>query len=1044
MKKNQAINTHILFVILCVCIIFVGFSAIVSASDELIYQTHLSSENEDTLEPGLFAEGNTETFNVVATETVLAVISDDFNSSTLNGSIWTFIDPRVDATLIMTGTRASITVPAGTSHNVWTSGNYAPRIMQNVSDTDFEVEVKFESQLTSQYQMQGIIVEQDNSNYLRFDFVKNATDTIVFAASFTDGTPTTEGDVIISPGNHSYLRVGRQGDQWTQSYSYDGTSWTEAANFSHALNVTSVGPFVGNHGIPVGISPAFMGVIDYFFNTSSPIIPEDEDKFPPQIDLWYGNYQRFGDIGVPQKWVNILGNVHDYSGIASLNYSLNGASAQPLSTGPDGLRLQSSGDFNIEINVNDLTCDSNNSVVIIATDHYGNTRNEEVTVNYSCNNIWPETYSINWSSVASIQDPAQVVNGLWTKEPNSIRPSMIGYDHLVAIGDITWDDYEVTVPITINTPMESAYKPNVGIIMRWQGHYDKDGKQPRNGWWPLGALGLYIWDSQLNDYSLQIIGNDWGVIANDYSAKDLQVGVPYMFKMRAQTIGTNTLYSLKVWEQAEDEPSEWTISGYGVSGELKNGSAMLASHYVNASFGNVTIRPDPFDDPLSIFNVETIVDTSSATISWDTNELATSNVSYGLSTVYEYGSINDTTLVTSHEITLPDLTPGTNYHYQITSEDEVGNPANTSDLNFTTLGDSPIISDDFNASTLNTTLWTKFDPKNDATFEIVGTGTSDAWLNITVPAGISHDVWTNDNNAPRIMQAAKNTDFEIEVKFESQLTSQYQMQGVIIQQDDSNYLRFDFIRDATDTKVFAASITGGAATKKSDVIISPADNPLYLKVKRQADQWTQFYSFDGTIWIEATNFNHPLTVTSVGPFVGNQGYQDSSNSPAFTGLIDYFFNSSSPIIPEDGGDNEPPTVTGNEPTGTNVPVTTQINVTFSEAMNQTSAESAFNTSPETTGSFTWNGNIMTYTPDFDLTSDTTYEVTIGTGAEDLAGIPLATAFVWNFTTAAESDTTAPTVTDNTPTGTDVPVTTVITVTFNESMNTTSVEDAFSI
>jgi len=1042
MKKNQAINTHILFVILCVCIIFVGFSAIVSASDELIYQTHLSSENEDTLEPGLFAEGNTETFNVVATETVLAVISDDFNSSTLNGSIWTFIDPRVDATLIMTGTRASITVPAGTSHNVWTSGNYAPRIMQNVSDTDFEVEVKFESQLTSQYQMQGIIVEQDNSNYLRFDFVKNATDTIVFAASFTDGTPTTEGDVIISPGNHSYLRVGRQGDQWTQSYSYDGTSWTEAANFSHALNVTSVGPFVGNHGIPVGISPAFMGVIDYFFNTSSPIIPEDEDKFPPQIDLWYGNYQRFGDIGVPQKWVNILGNVHDYSGIASLNYSLNEASAQPLSTGPDGLRLQSSGDFNIEINVNDLTCDSNNSVVIIATDHYGNTRNEEVTVNYSCNNIWPETYSINWSSVASIQDPAQVVNGLWTKEPNSIRPSMIGYDHLVAIGDITWDDYEVTVPITINTPMESAYKPNVGIIMRWQGHYDKDGKQPRNGWWPLGALGLYIWDSQLNDYSLQIIGNDWGVIANDYSAKDLQENVTYMFKMRAQTIGTNTLYSLKVWEQAEDEPSEWTISGYGVSGELKNGSALLASHYVNASFGNVTIRPDPFDDLLSIFNEETIVDTSSATIRWDTNKLATSNVSYGLSTVYEYGSIVNETLVTSHEITLPDLTPGTNYHYQITSEDEVGNPANTSDLNFTTLGDSPIVSDDFNASTLNTTLWTKFDPKNNATFEIVGTGTSDAWLNITVPAGISHDVWTNDNNAPRIMQAAKNTDFEIEVKFESQLTSQYQMQGVIIQQDDSNYLRFDFSRGAEDTKVFAASITDGTATEKSDVIISPADNPLYLKVKRQGDQWTQSYSFDGTSWIEATNFSHALTVTSVGPFVGNQGYLGSSNSPAFTGLIDYFFNSSSPIIPEDGGDNEPPTVTGNEPTGTNVPVTTQINVTFSEAMNQTSAESAFNTSPETAGSFNWNANIMTYTPDSDLTSDTTYTVTIGTGAKDLADNNMETEHTWPFTTEV-SDTTLPTVTGNEPTGTNVPVTTQINVTFSEAMNQTSAESAFN-
>ncbi|MBC2696984.1 MAG: PGF-pre-PGF domain-containing protein [ANME-2 cluster archaeon] len=991
---------------------FVGFSAIVSASDELTGQ---------------------------------AVISDDFNSSTLNGSIWTFIDPLEDATLIMTGTQASITVPAGTSHDVWASGNNAPRIMQYVSDTDFEIEVKFESQPTSEYQMQGVIVQQDDSNYIRFDFLRDATNTKAFAASFISGTPTGRSNVIISPGNPLYLKVNRQGDQWTQSYSYDGTSWIEAATFNHAITVTSLGPFVGNHGVPENSSPAFTGLIDYF-NTSFPIVPEDEDTSPPQIDLWYGNYQRFGDIGVPQRYANILGNVHDSSGIASLNYSLNGGSDQPLSIGPDGLRLQSNGDFNVEINVTDLTCDSNNSVVIRATNYAGNTTNEEVIVHYSCNNIWPETYSINWNSVTNIQDPVQVVDGMWIKETNSIRPSIIGYDRAVAMGDNTWDDYEVTVPITINTPMDSSviHGPNVGIIMRWQGYYNEGGEQPSSEWWPLGALGVYIWVPQLNDYRLQIIGNNMQLIANDESAKHLEVGVPYMFKMRAETIDTNTLYSLKVWEQVEDEPSEWTISGYGVPGELKHGSIMLASYYVDASFGNVTIRPDPFDDPLAIFNVETIVDASSATIRWDTNELATSNVSYGLSTGYENGSINDTTLVTSHEITLPDLTLGTNYHYQITSEDEVGNSVSTSDLNFTTLDDSPIISDDFNASTLNTTLWTEFDPKNDAIFEMVGTGTSDAWLNITVPAGISHDVWASGNYAPRIMQAAKNTDFDIEVKFESQLTSQYQMQGVIVQQDDSNYLRFDFYRDATNTKVFAGSFTGGTPTQESDVIISPADNPLYLRVKRQGDQWTQSYSFDGTSWIEVTNFNHALTVTSVGPFVGNQGYPDSSYSPAFTGLIDYFFNSTSPIIPEDGGDNEPPTVTDNEPTGTNVPVTTQINVTFSEAMNQTSAESAFNTSPETTGSFAWNDNNMTYTPDSDLTSDTTYGVTIGTGAEDLSGNPLATAYIWDFTTAAESDITAPTVTDNTPTGTAVPVTTVITVTFNESMNTTSVEDAFSI
>ena len=37
---------------------------------------------------------------------------------------------------------------------------------QAAADTDFELEVKFESALTETFQMQGIIVEQDNDNYL--------------------------------------------------------------------------------------------------------------------------------------------------------------------------------------------------------------------------------------------------------------------------------------------------------------------------------------------------------------------------------------------------------------------------------------------------------------------------------------------------------------------------------------------------------------------------------------------------------------------------------------------------------------------------------------------------------------------------------------------------------------------------------------------------------------------------------------------------------------------------------------------------------------
>ncbi|HYN44983.1 MAG TPA: carbohydrate binding domain-containing protein, partial [Candidatus Limnocylindrales bacterium] len=338
----------------------------------------------------------------------------------------------------------------------------------------------------------------------------------------------------------------------------------------------------------------------YFIDdvTLALVFPPETDRTPPKITLWYGNSQIFGQKGIPQQWVNILGNVQDASGVSSLKYSLNKRNVINLSIGPQ-YRLESRGDFNVEINHNDLLC-ADNQLVITAVDARGNSKNEIVSIKYSCNNVWPENYTINWRDAVSIQDKAQIADGLWIKETNSIRPAVIGYDRLITIGDMTWDDYEITVPITINSPLDSSLKipPNFGFIMRWQGHWDWTniypagwrGIQPRPAWHPLGALGVYIWVPSIKDYRLRIIGNNMKVIADDTTGKHLEVGVPYMFKMRAKTNGTITRYSLKVWKLGTSEPAAWTISGNGVAGELKQGSATLNAHNANVSFGNITIR----------------------------------------------------------------------------------------------------------------------------------------------------------------------------------------------------------------------------------------------------------------------------------------------------------------------------------------------------------------------------------------------------------------------------------------------------------------------
>ncbi|MCX5999857.1 MAG: fibronectin type III domain-containing protein, partial [Chloroflexi bacterium] len=75
---------------------------------------------------------------------------------------------------------------------------------------------------------------------------------------------------------------------------------------------------------------------------------------------------------------------------------------------------------------------------------------------------------------------------------------------------------------------------------------------------------------------------------------------------------------------------------------------------------------------------------STATITWATDELATSQVEYGLTTSYGSTTTLDTSLVTSHNVNLSGLAANTPYHYRVKSNDAGGNEAVSGDYSFTT------------------------------------------------------------------------------------------------------------------------------------------------------------------------------------------------------------------------------------------------------------------------------------------------------------------------------------------------------------------------
>jgi hypothetical protein len=87
--------------------------------------------------------------------------------------------------------------------------------------------------------------------------------------------------------------------------------------------------------------------------------------------------------------------------------------------------------------------------------------------------------------------------------------------------------------------------------------------------------------------------------------------------------------------------------------------------------------------PPVISNINVTTGVSTATITWDTDENASSTVEYGLTT--SYGAASSTEVYnTSHTIVLSGLTPDTAYNFRINSSDELGNLATSSNQTFTT------------------------------------------------------------------------------------------------------------------------------------------------------------------------------------------------------------------------------------------------------------------------------------------------------------------------------------------------------------------------
>ena len=180
---------------------------------------------------------------------------------------------------------------------------------------------------------------------------------------------------------------------------------------------------------------------------------------------------------------------------------------------------------------------------------------------------------------------------------------------------------------------------------------------------------------------------------------------------------------------------------------------------------------------------------SSAQIVWQTNELAGSQVEYGLTTNYGSSTPLDPALVFSHATPLTNLLANTTYHYRAKSKDAAGNLAVSGDFIFTTSATSiAIFADDFNSGALDLTKWNKGSNSGNQSavvsnqLQLRSNGSESGWV-------ITKNKYAARNTTVALKAQTPNNDGNVGISPTSSLSSPY---GIY---NETNWYRFYVYRN---------------------------------------------------------------------------------------------------------------------------------------------------------------------------------------------------------------------------------------------------------
>src|SRR5262249_24711192 len=209
---------------------------------------------------------------------------------------------RQNSNLAIGGGSLMITPEAGqlTTNNATTAKNL---VLEPAFGNFYETtKVTFNQKPNAATQQAGLLVYQDDDNYLKFDVEASSATNLQFNTSIEDtlnsnpavgASPiqvnqtlnTTSANALWPASNTIWLRVSRKGNVYTTAYSLDGATWTTVWSTGATLTNPTVGVYSYSAAAPAGTLTASFDFFHVYDPVTDPVTAAA--LAPAAVHGWY-------------------------------------------------------------------------------------------------------------------------------------------------------------------------------------------------------------------------------------------------------------------------------------------------------------------------------------------------------------------------------------------------------------------------------------------------------------------------------------------------------------------------------------------------------------------------------------------------------------------------------------------------------------------------------------------------------------------------------------------------------------------------------------